>query len=360
MECNWNINDLKKLYRKLYRLFSRVNNKEKEKMKETLNTLKVMIEDLSNNGTKEIFYTLSFEEKVYCELEYASNFTFMWDDVIELNKKKLHLITPEVIEVRNMVLTNDDILTLVHDFYKTMDKDIYQLFLKAFRERKNHLRFSETKTYDMESYMFYLPFIDKAYIEICNYKNYETLPATIHEYGHVIELSNKQKSGCNYHLLVFSEIVSTFFELIANYYFNEFPEFKNDAFEEQKAIFNTTLLDAHDLGTEFDIFNRIQEFDPQCGNHLKSYLANKHNINKNTLQDIFDSSIAQNLQYTFAVMLAVELFEIFKVDSDKAFYLLKEYMKLPENDPFIYYEKIKGLGIIPNQSIESFARSLER
>ncbi|MEG0909867.1 MAG: hypothetical protein RSH78_05870 [Bacilli bacterium] len=82
--------------------------------------------------------------------------------------------------------------------------------------------------------------------------------------------------------------------------------------------------------------------------------------NKNTLQDIFDSFISQNLQYTFAVMIAVELFEIFKVDPDKAFYLLKAYMNLPETDPLTYYKKIKGLGIIPNQSIESFARSLER
>ncbi|MEG0909866.1 MAG: hypothetical protein RSH78_05865 [Bacilli bacterium] len=236
MECNWNINDLKKLYRKLYRLFPKVSNKEKAKIKEDLTTLKIMIEDLSNNGVKKTFCTLSFEEKVYYELECASNFTFMWRDIIELNKKGLHFITPEVIEAKSKVLTRDDILTLVHDFYKTMDKDIYELFLKAFKERKNHLRFSDTKTCDRDSYMFYLPFIDEAYIEVFNYKNYVTLPAMIHEYGHVIELSQKKKNGSNYNFLVFSEIVSTFFELIANYYFSSLNEFEEYAFEEQKYI----------------------------------------------------------------------------------------------------------------------------
>lgn len=65
------------------------------------------------------------------------NISFAKKDILNFYKEST-LISSDItyVEQKKMNLKNDDILTIVHDFYKSLDPYFFKTFMKIFKQRK--------------------------------------------------------------------------------------------------------------------------------------------------------------------------------------------------------------------------------
>ena len=91
----------------------------------------------------------------------------------------------------------------------------------------------------------------------------------------------------------------------------------------------------------------------------------RRHLNHNLFtDDCFDDSFnfANNPdeEYLASYMIAIELYMLYKEDKDRALDVLKRIILLDDMSEEEYYSNIKKLGIIPNFSLRSFERDLQK
>ena len=96
------------------------------------------------------------------------NISFAKKDILNFYKEST-LISSDItyVEQKKMNLKNDDILTIVHDFYKSLDPYFFKTFMKIFKQRKNNLKtFNKEDTTPFMGCSYMLSYLNEIYIAI--------------------------------------------------------------------------------------------------------------------------------------------------------------------------------------------------
>ena len=136
------------------------------------------------------------------------NGIFIWFDVCNYldNKKNIY-------NYQYNNLTQDDIVTLVHDFYKTRSKSIFLKFLECYDKRKTNLQFVKAGSLDNNPGLsFLINTIKESYI-LCEYTGtiYDVTKLA-HEYGHAT-MFLYDKNMYEDKNIVYTELDGIYFEL---------------------------------------------------------------------------------------------------------------------------------------------------
>ena len=313
---------------------------------------------LQDEDVIEVERTTNFEEyqKVKIDIERID---FFWDDF----KKFIDLTTPclpELPKEPNIQLSNNDILTLTHDFFKTLTPIFYDNFMKYFEESRKNIFFRPKKKGYDEGDAYFIKSLNIKCSIINRTYTINDLLTNIHESCHITS-----DLICDTHLskkkYLFNEIDPIFMELIASNFITKMTN--NDA-----GILSRAHLHNYYSGLAINTRDKISlfEYEQQLpngfinNNQLNAFATEKLFITKKELHDILSIPNNEDEAYLISYIYAVELYELYMLDPEKALSYLESIIYLSSTSSYYFYENIKQIGITPNENMQAYHQNLQK
>lgn len=242
------------------------------------------------------------------------------------------------------------VLSFVHDFYNSVDREIAKIFNQVYKERRNNLIFSENR-----SFTSYLPNINYSYINLEKDNTVDEFTSAVHEFGHTVADRMYMRNDY-FSKYPFIELMPIFMEMLA--YDDLAASFNLD--EEliiSQAYGNKTILK---YAKDLILFSKyVRKMDrikrkKQTINEMSRVV----NIKKCDASKILERSTLEKMSYTIPYLTSIELYSLYNLDPEKAIYILKNLVTLPVQEN--YEIALRDQGIILNEHTEEFERKLEK
>lgn len=256
--------------------------------------------------------------------------------------------------------SKEDVFMLTHDFFATLDKEIFKKFLSIFKIRSNNVVFTKKDLKDAGGYTCIKD--GKIYITIGNNETIEDVYTIIHEFGHSLAMiSNTEKDRIHY----YREIESKFLELLSCFYLMEII---NDdetsklinmySFTNQGITYQTLLkYQIYDFMKEENIF-------PYDNLLYKKLFQNLIDKDKTTYKDflmylkyIYSNPFTYQASYAISDLYVYGLYDIYLNDPEKAFFLYKRVL-CKNNKSKAYLERI-GIPISYGENVRKLIKDKE-
>lgn len=254
-------------------------------------------------------------------------------------------------ENKKFLLTPKDSIELIHEFFRTTPKEIFDIHNRIYR-RKKHIRFDNCKIPETKGEMIFIPGVNKPYITISTDQNDSGLLISMsHEEGHAVaSLINPNRYQRDEHSF-YSEIESLFFELIADDYFEN--ELDSETFKNEKLI---ELLDFLETATMIIEQKNIADIGFKQKNPTAAAIKiDKSILSCDTSTDSGVCIIEDYMKYAISYIVAIELYELYKEDKEQAVEKLKNILNRGESDS--EYQNIMTT-VTPNKSLVKFRNRL--
>ncbi len=368
MECNWNIKDLFNEKKKLINIISSEKDINKRKYMElVLESLNDYINGIRGNSFAE---NLTFNDKLmivdnelvtlnrhYSLVDMFFDKTFRFMDRIDCLEDKLEYL--EKGKLRNIILGNAKIsnnraMTLTDQFYREFAPNLYPIFRYAYNQRQNSVRFVKYLRPENEADSIYFDVIDRYFINIIGGNSISKLFNAIHEYGHVTAAILNPEIRILPEYELFSEVESLFPELVAKYKnianFDEFSVLMSRYSELVSFIGNATNITCHK-----PFVNLWKEHNHKANKRYFKDIEEYYDLDKEMVSSALDTQVSMEGDYVVSYLVAIELFDIYKKDQNKALKLYEEFLKLSYNaDPYEFFNANLNLG----EHIEEYAETL--
>ncbi len=280
----------------------------------------------------------------FSELEENEDLTYFDKYISDLNEVSANrLLYPSVEEyVRsvNPILKNNehtevdtgrylsqkDTIMLCNDFYRTFNNDIYDIFFKLLKNKEKMIKFEPTlDTY--EGNFINIRRIGSSYLEIGSSgdNKEEMLNTLTHEAGHFIGANLSPK---RYGRDRFLEIESIFFELLGSDYYAK--RLDSDYFRDRpktKAVFHYNC-GKNNIVTKNAVDKTFDKL-PTVDNPYSYYTS----LVKDRNEYLQSLNINNSMTYLYSYLIAVEIYELYKEDPDKAIYTLKKITSYDRGKP---------------------------
>ena len=312
------------------------NYKDRELIVYSMQALreKIAVRELQDNARRLVSAFSGDIEINFDEIEEQEDLTYFDKYISDLNEVSINrLLYPKVEEYIREVnpilknnqhtevdmgryLTEKDTIMLCNDFYRTFGNDIYNIFFKLLKNKHRMINFNpDLDTY--EGNFLNIRRINSSYLEIgSNGDNKEEMLNTLtHESGHFI---GANLSPRRYGRDRFLEIESLFFELLGCDYYAK--KLDSDYFRDRpktKAVFHYNC-GKNNLITKNAVDKTFEKL-PTVSNPY-SYFTSLVKDRNEYLQGL---NIDNNMTYLYSYLIAVELYELYQKDPDKAMYALK-------------------------------------
>jgi len=294
------------------------------------------------NHTKEHFNKIKFAWDPYFDFYTIANF----DDEMKFSNK-------------TRTFSNKDLLELTHDFYKQLDQEFFKYFNKLYKikdKRVSFIPFNEGENYGETR------IVTKAnapYINVKKLATYQDVFSTVHEFSHGIS-SLMNPRHITPEKMLFTEIDSTFMELIAADYFSKILDNeKIQTYKAEKHHFYSEIAERFVSYLKLIILEDLLKEGYTNKKRLKSFAIGYCNLNKDSFNDLIYGGYESYDKYLLDYMFAVELYTLYKLDKDAALYYLKRIINLKRPTSEKYFEDILKLGIIPNANMLEYHEEIK-
>ena len=246
-------------------------------------------------------------------------------------------------------LSKDDIIGLTHDFYKSTNPYFFKKYLEFYKNRDKMLTFNPDVS-STKGNCFHFE-TGSCYIEVGTKGDCEhILTSLTHEIGHLI--GSRVNPKRYFDKDVFIEIESLFFELIGYDYYHK--ALNRDIFKEMDIAMTYDMYEEARKVLAYkrvfdDTFERLPKLDdPYTYYSLRA-------LREEDYEDNLD--LDEKFLYVTSFIVALDLYEIYKIDKDRALHLLREIIK--PNSKISEYERITN-NIKFNEHTKDHVKSLKR
>lgn len=253
--------------------------------------------------------------------------------------------------------SKEDVFMLTHDFFATLDKEIFKKFLSAFKIRNSNVIFTKKDLKDAGGYTDIKN--DNIYIVAAQTETIDDVCTLVHEYGHALAMiSNTEGLKTHY----YREIESKFLEILSCFYL-----MKNINEEEPAKLIN--MFCARSQCMSDDTISKYQIYDFMKKENIFPYdnllykkifqnSINKDKINYKTffmyLKYIYSNPFTYQACYAISDLYVYGLYDIYLNDPEKAFYLYKRII-CKDNKSKEYLESI-GVPISYGENVRKLIR----
>lgn len=254
-------------------------------------------------------------------------------------------------EEKTCNFSNKELIELTFDFYRSTDKKTFNLFNEVYKKNKNLIYFSKIKEgQNLRGLTAYSILFDINYITIFKSGKFIDLKAIIHEFGHAIN----NTLNFNFMNKSYEEIVSIFFELISQEYF------------ENIGMEQATTNRLNDYESKKDDIKNIQDilkiYKYLYKNNypfIKSEVI-LHNHNKNELNELFLNFNFDYYIYVTGFIVAVNLFLIYIKDKEYALYLLYKIISFNHLEDEDVFQILKDHNLTNIDSLYTYSDYIKR
>ncbi len=233
-------------------------------------------------------------------------------------------------------VTTSDTISLVNEFYKRFDSELYQYFLEVYNDREHSLRIvplpeNETKT---DGTTLFIDGVRKNFISL-----YETTPlgtyiCGVHEYGHAIANSINPEVSYSDREDLFTEVASIFPELVALYE-NGFNFETIQILYTMYSTLVTYINSAEYLCLHTPILNTWADNKHVMSKKFFEELEDGYNMDDECFEEALSTTIEDEGIYVISYTVALELLHIYKEDKKKALELFKSFLKYPAKEDIL-------------------------
>lgn len=282
-----------------------------EYSKEVLDDIKYGDTLLDSKRKIEIYSLMGQIRKLYNPYnKYIDSFT----EELDSNYEELNYC-----ECQNMKsLTKEDYLTLIGDFFKDLDEELFNNFNEIYKNKNDQIIFLGRNNEFGLGVTYTIPYLNKQYV--ATYYDVEKMsPIEIitgfHEFGHGIA------SHMNYERYIkedtLKELETAFIEMISMDYCSKY--FNNTDFYLQGLINLDVKYD--DLFDYYELDEFSKEYDILSTNEEEI----KKVLKRNSLEEFREYYLNYNIynKYLTAYTIALNLYVIYLEDKEKALWILK-------------------------------------
>ena len=346
--------DLRKKLKELESLRGKISQKKSTDLEESIAIIK-------NYLIETTYVEESIEQTLFDEYQNLIDSHNMWG-LCEILAKYRDDEIPNF-SYPDLVLSDDELLGLVHDFFKNAtSKEIYEKFLGLLKQGENIYFVNRKRSLTFYADSMYLPFDESFYARMEKKNEFADISTMSHEFGHGIQFSTNYNGCLLTSLYAFHEIVSTFFELLCTEYYTNDKTLGKKAIASNYEFWDVTRENAFELFRELDILKSIKSHSSSDAKSIRKSINFfvKHSDIK-VLTEIMEIQPSNDFVYIIGYLFAVELYLIYEKDHDYAFYILKKILAIDlRKDAISYLNEIIKLGIVPTRSLDSFETHLKR
>lgn len=266
---------------------------------------------------------------------------------IEEAFRHIELYNISINDIHLRAINEEDLLSFTNDFFKILDKELYEVFLQVYKHRKYNFQRSNIRscTFAIGGYGF-------SYVNVEFQNTIEEYFEATHEYGHTIQdrIFYRPIETDNY---PFHEILSFFSEYLSILYYERLhPEDVEDI----KSIKNILLLVILLHVKRIMYYYRVAD----CDNRTKlEMLLNIKKVNNASFHDAkktINDSLYERFFYSIPFLTLIEL--LYAEDLEKSIYIIKKLIKLPTHSDYI--SELAANGIILTEHLKDFIEYTEK
>lgn len=236
------------------------------------------------------------------------------------------------------VVSFDETINLVKEFYEGFDSELYQYFLEVYADKEHSLRImplpdDETKS---DGNTLFIDGVRKNFITIYETNPLNTYICGVHEYGHAIANLINPSVPYSDREDLFAEVASIFPELVALYE----NGFKFDTIQVLYTMYTTLLIYinyAEYLCLHTPIINTWADNKYRMNKNFLEELKHSYNLDEDGLEEAMSTTIEDDGTYVISYMISLELLHIYKEDKKKALELFKKFLKCPANEDILTF-----------------------
>ena len=330
------------------KLLEEMMNKSKNKAfyKKIIDDLKTSINEnyLSNVTITQTLNSTMFDifDNYYKNGRYYDFIkVFEYEMAKQFNTSKLNEIAENYLDKENYY-THDEAFSIVHDFYKKLDKELFDTFLLIYNDRYKTVRFrrdvESVNGMESDGYCIFVDKLLKNYITIHNEVGFNKLLSLTHECGHGIFNILNPKSYTFRVDDYSTEIATMFLEQVFNY------EVINNINPFQAAYININKLNdfgicSYYLGCHADMIDAWKKSNNKVDKYYYRNVKDKLNLTREQAKEALCVSILDDGIYTIDYIVSLELFNLYKKDKEKALYILKQIESALPHDTLLLLEK---------------------
>ena len=236
------------------------------------------------------------------------------------------------------VVSFDETINLVKEFYEGFDSELYQYFLEVYNDKEHSLRSmplpdDETKS---DGNTLFIDGVRKNFITIYETNPLNTYICGVHEYGHAIANLINPSVPYSDREDLFAEVASIFPELVALYE----NGFKFDTIQVLYTMYTTLLIyinSAEYLCLHTPIINTWADNKYRMNKKFLEELKHSYDLDEEGLEEAMSTTIEDDGTYVISYMISLELLHIYKEDKKKALELFKKFLKCPANEDILTF-----------------------
>lgn len=354
MKYNWskyNLQDRLELLEKLT-----TKEKDKKNLREIYYSIDIIKEYLTDLDAKKENYA-SLLENLNANARYYSSHKFLRDDLANFALEEIDENSVGI-DLKPLSISKKEILQITHDFYKDQDKEIYRNFLNMYKRRNDHLVFLTSDEDYGDNIIFTVPYLNEAFIRLYKGDDITTILSSIHEFAHATSFSFNNYHCADIGKRFLSETDSLFFELVATDFLRKKYNF-GDEYISALQRHDGTIYSTRQIMNVLELTRLHKECSFKDNKRLKNVSYSKLNFSPTYVEDLIATDIIFETPYSIGYLFAVELYELYKFDKEKALHVLKKFIRLNSMQPDGYYRETKRLGLYPNAHMKDYKEDLE-
>lgn len=239
------------------------------------------------------------------------------------------------IDYKKIITSKEDLLLFTLDNIRNINKK-WGKSIEPWITNKNTLKYKK----NYKNYIIPLKSVNEYFISLNKKNNICDYIEPTHEFLHILWFLLNHEAFDN----VESEFLSILGELITSY------EMKNNN------LYNNEVI-KYELDNIVRLFSFISDIEQRKKlAKLKNLSYKDLNINKDVLNNILSSSLSYDYDTIISYFIAIELFEIYKIDKEKCIYIVENIIK--SNDKL--NKKLKDNNIILHSSDEYYIKQLKK
>lgn len=318
------------------------NNKISEKDVMTLTNLLI---NLRVNIPPE--EEMSLKDKLLWDIRLLDNYSDSYK-IIKLLYKYL-ILDNYIPHYETCIMSNHDVIEEAYYFFGQYGKFFTEPLNNFKKDLSSHLEFSDeainSETYFMSN--------KEAYMIIKNYKNICKFTTLLHELQHYIDNYNNPSFRKKY---LIRESAAIFMELIGTDYISKITGLINEGNKRRREL-HSIIGD-----TTFNIYYKTQLLNIAKRNidndieDIKILLKKMIHITEKGIDVLTRTSLDEDYMYQIAYLIAIELYNLYKDDEERAIYILKNIIMYGDNDNI--YDLLDIFGISICQSVIRYEKKL--
>lgn len=261
------------------------------------------------------------------------------------------------IDNKEMYIHNPLLFRMIKEFYSQVSQEYKKEFFNLVSGDKLRLRFIENQAKEAGCT---LPVLNTnlIYMYVAKVNSFQDYTTFAHECGHGISAIMNPEEIFSYDRYLFSEVISIFFETIANDYIGESINCKDESTIVKIDTYDDYLHAARMICARLDMLSYLPSRDLGNSKAMTSFFKEYDDLDEEDINVLINKGITEISQYVISYLAVIELYIIYNKDKNKALSILTEMIIEEESDPRKYLEFVKNTGINLGEHVDTYREML--